>query len=98
MNNTTSHQGRFKSLRAAVGLRNEKNGYKIREATLQKVPYLLVIGEQEKAGAASPCWGGILKLCGSHPRCERSRMAIFGTGLGGRGWYLVRLLILDEQP
>ncbi len=57
MNNTTSHQGRFKSLRAAVDLRNEKNGYKIREATLQKVPYLLVIGEQEKAGAASPCWG-----------------------------------------
>lgn len=36
-------------LRAAADLRNEKIGYKIREATLQKVPYLLVIGEQEKA-------------------------------------------------
>ena len=32
-----------------MDLRNEKIGYKIREATLQKVPYLLVIGEQEKA-------------------------------------------------
>ena len=37
-------------MRAAADLRNEKIGYKIREATLQKVPYLLVIGEQEKAG------------------------------------------------
>lgn len=36
-------------LRAAADLRNEKIGYKIREATLQKVPYLLVIGEEEKA-------------------------------------------------
>lgn len=39
-------------LRAAADLRNEKIGYKIREATLQKVPYLLVIGEQEKAGGS----------------------------------------------
>jgi threonyl-tRNA synthetase len=29
-------------------LRNEKIGYKIREHTLQKVPYLLVIGDREK--------------------------------------------------
>ena len=37
------------SLRAAADLRNEKVGYKICEHTLQKVPYQLVIGEQEKA-------------------------------------------------
>ena len=28
--------------------RNEKLGYKIREAQMQKVPYMLVLGEQEK--------------------------------------------------
>jgi threonyl-tRNA synthetase len=30
-------------------LRNEKIGYKIREHTLQRVPYLLVVGEKERA-------------------------------------------------
>ncbi len=29
---------------------------------------------------------------------ERSRMAISDMGLGGRGWYSVRLRILDYQP
>ena len=28
-------------------LRNEKVGYKIREAQLQKVPYMLIVGERE---------------------------------------------------
>jgi threonyl-tRNA synthetase len=28
-------------------LRNEKIGFKIRERTLQKIPYLLVIGDKE---------------------------------------------------
>ncbi|MEO8804276.1 MAG: threonine--tRNA ligase [Rudaea sp.] len=34
--------------RVQKDLRNEKIGYKIREHTLQKVPYLLVIGDREK--------------------------------------------------
>lgn len=34
--------------RAEADLRNEKIGYKIREHTLQKVPWLLVIGDREK--------------------------------------------------
>jgi threonyl-tRNA synthetase len=34
--------------RVQADLRNEKIGYKIREHTLQKVPYLLVIGDREK--------------------------------------------------
>ncbi len=34
--------------RAVADLRNEKIGYKIREHTLQKVPWLLVIGDREK--------------------------------------------------
>jgi threonyl-tRNA synthetase len=30
-------------------LRNEKINYKIREHSMQKVPYILVVGEKEKA-------------------------------------------------
>jgi threonyl-tRNA synthetase len=40
--------------RAEADLRNEKIGYKIREHTLEKVPYLLVVGDREKeTGAVS---------------------------------------------
>ncbi|HEY5970766.1 MAG TPA: threonine--tRNA ligase [Pseudoxanthomonas sp.] len=41
---TLANQG----LRVASDLRNEKIGYKIREHTLQRVPYLLVAGDREK--------------------------------------------------
>lgn len=34
--------------RVQADLRNEKIGYKIREHTLQRVPYLLVVGDREK--------------------------------------------------
>jgi threonyl-tRNA synthetase len=33
-------------------LRNEKIGYKIREHTLQRIPYLLVVGDREKENGA----------------------------------------------
>jgi threonyl-tRNA synthetase len=33
--------------RAASDLRNEKIGYKIREHTLQKIPYVVVVGNRE---------------------------------------------------
>ncbi|HXR63170.1 MAG TPA: threonine--tRNA ligase [Rudaea sp.] len=36
--------------RVEADVRNEKVGYKIREHTLQKVPYLLVVGDREKEG------------------------------------------------
>ena len=36
---------------AEVDGRSEKIGFKIREARLAKVPYMLVVGEQEEAGA-----------------------------------------------
>jgi threonyl-tRNA synthetase len=35
-------------LRVESDLRNEKISYKIREHTLQKVPYLLVVGDKER--------------------------------------------------
>ncbi|MDZ4677921.1 MAG: threonine--tRNA ligase [Oligoflexia bacterium] len=38
---------RSEGLRVTADLRNEKLGYKIREAQLQKVPYMLIIGDQE---------------------------------------------------
>ena len=36
-----------KGFRVSTDLRNEKIGFKIREHTLQKVPYLLVVGDKE---------------------------------------------------
>lgn len=34
-------------IRAESDLRNEKMGYKIREAQLEKIPYMLIVGQQE---------------------------------------------------
>ena len=42
--NTLKAQG----LRVATDLRNEKVGFKIREAELSKLPYVLVVGEKER--------------------------------------------------
>jgi threonyl-tRNA synthetase len=39
-------------VRAEADLRNEKITYKIREHSLQKVPYILVVGDKEKANGA----------------------------------------------
>jgi threonyl-tRNA synthetase len=39
-------------VRTAVDLRNEKITYKIREHSLQKVPFILVVGDKEKANGA----------------------------------------------
>lgn len=36
-----------RGVRTEVDLRNEKIGYRIREAQLQKIPYMLVVGERE---------------------------------------------------
>ena len=36
-------------LRVEADLRNEKITYKIRQHSLQKVPYILVVGDKEKA-------------------------------------------------
>ena len=39
-------------VRAVVDLRADKIGYKIREHSLQKVPFILVVGDKEKANGA----------------------------------------------
>ena len=41
-------QLRAAGIRVETDLRSEKLGYKIREAQMEKVPYSLVLGEQEK--------------------------------------------------
>ena len=41
-------QGR-EALRATADMRNEKLGFKVREAELAKVPYMVVVGEREAA-------------------------------------------------
>ena len=45
---TLKNQG----LRVELDLRNEKITYKIREHSLQKLPYILVVGDKEKAAGA----------------------------------------------
>jgi len=46
-------------LRVSTDLRNEKLGYKIREAQVQKVPMMAVVGEREAAdGTVAPRVGG----------------------------------------
>jgi threonyl-tRNA synthetase len=56
---TLQNQG----LRAELDLRNEKITYKIREHSMQKLPYILVLGDKEKAaGAASVRARGNLDL------------------------------------
>ena len=45
---TLKNQG----LRASLDLRNEKITYKIREHSMQKLPYILVVGDKEKAAGA----------------------------------------------
>jgi len=60
--NITDHQADYveevrktlvnQGFRVESDLRNEKIGYKIREHTLQRVPYLLVAGDREKENAA----------------------------------------------
>jgi threonyl-tRNA synthetase len=43
---------RNQGLRVTVDQRNEKITYKIREHSMQKLPYILVVGDKEKAAGA----------------------------------------------
>jgi threonyl-tRNA synthetase len=44
---TATRQLLQSGIRAVADLRNEKIGFKIREHTMQRVPYLLVVGDRE---------------------------------------------------
>ena len=49
--NQVAHKLRAAGLRVQLDLRNEKITYKIREHSLQKLPYQLIIGDKEVAGS-----------------------------------------------
>ncbi|MDT8440828.1 MAG: threonine--tRNA ligase [Desulfuromonadales bacterium] len=52
---TVCEELRQAGVRVQVDLRNEKLGFKIREAQMEKIPYMLVIGDQEMAaGTVAP--------------------------------------------
>jgi len=57
-------------IRAATDLRNEKIGYKIREHTLQRVPYLLVVGTREMENGTIAVRTRAGEDLGSLPLCE----------------------------
>lgn len=44
---------RAAGIRAEVDLRNEKLGYKVREAQMEKIPFVLVVGDQEVADSGA---------------------------------------------
>ncbi|MBN2361765.1 MAG: threonine--tRNA ligase [Deltaproteobacteria bacterium] len=64
-------QLRAVGLRAQVDPRNEKLGYKIREAQLQKIPFMLVIGDKEVAAD-----GAALRLRSGEDRGLLARAAL----------------------
>ena len=41
-----------RNLRVEIDVRDEKLGYRIREAQVQRVPYMLVVGDKEAAEGA----------------------------------------------
>jgi threonyl-tRNA synthetase len=46
---------RRRGIRVSSDLRNEKLGYKVREAQVMKIPYLLVVGDKEvETGTVAP--------------------------------------------
>jgi threonyl-tRNA synthetase len=61
-------------LRVSTDLRNEKITYKIREHSLQKLPYILVVGDKEKAAGAVAVRARGNKDLGVMPLEEFSRL------------------------
>ena len=57
-----------RGVRAETDLRNEKIGYKIREAQMQKIPYMLVVGDKEAESGAVAVRTRAGKDLGAMPR------------------------------
>jgi threonyl-tRNA synthetase len=49
---TIEKQLRLSGIRAEIDDRNEKIGYKIRDAEVKKIPYMAIVGEKELAAGA----------------------------------------------
>jgi threonyl-tRNA synthetase len=77
---------RAAGLRAEADLRKEKLGYKIREAELQKIPYILVIGDKEvesKTVAPRRRGAGTLAALSVLELIEKARGEIPSSAAGG---------------
>ena len=74
-----------KGLRVEADLRNEKVGYKIREHTLHKVPWLLVVGDREKEAGTLSVRSRDGKNLGSMSEADFvARLETVGQDAGGR--------------
>jgi threonyl-tRNA synthetase len=77
---------RAAGFRAEADLRKEKLGYKIREAELQKIPFVLVIGEKEVASktvAPRRRGAGTLAPLSVPELIEKAKAEIQPQALGG---------------
>lgn len=63
-------------LRVESDLRNEKVGYKIREAELQKIPFILVVGDKEAASGAVAVRRRGMKDLGPMPLAQFLELAV----------------------
>ncbi len=85
-------------LRVEVDGRVEKIGYKIREAQLQKVPYMLVIGDREAPKARSRCAAGRAAISGSRGArrvCRTRRRPTIASRKGQSGGLVIAF---DRSP
>ncbi|MCX7726806.1 MAG: His/Gly/Thr/Pro-type tRNA ligase C-terminal domain-containing protein, partial [Chitinispirillaceae bacterium] len=48
--NAVSRKMSENRIRVEIDMRNEKIGYKIRDAEVKKIPFICVVGEKEQAG------------------------------------------------
>ncbi|HVZ41927.1 MAG TPA: threonine--tRNA ligase [Candidatus Kapabacteria bacterium] len=65
---------RAEGFRVDLDERNEKIGYKIREAELQKIPYMLIVGEKEQAAGAAA-----VRVHGEGDRGQKTMEEIIAT-------------------
>lgn len=75
-----------KNIRVKMDLRNEKVGFKIREYSVQKVPYMLVVGDKEAAeGMVSvrARGGKDLEMMTSDVFCDKLLLEVCSKGLKG---------------
>jgi len=74
--NEIANKLRANGIRVEVDGRNEKLGLKIREAQLQKIPYMLVVGAKEKDANAVAARSRTKGDLGMKPVAEFSEMIV----------------------
>ena len=91
-------------LRVELDERQEKIGYKIREAQLQKIPYMLVVGDREEAGAHRVGTDAGRRRPGRHSgrnfyrHCPRRKIELEGQSVEQRLELTGGLIAFDRSP